>query len=387
MTTSTSTLDAPATQPAKKAPYVGTSENTLNTLALLDAARISGAATLLLGKPGVGKTALIKALAEKYNIPLKILIGSIMDPVEFSGLPVLTQDENGNTVAKNTCPDWAQDLINANGGILFLDELTTSTPTVQAAMLSLLQGRMVGQYKLPDSVWIIAAGNAAEDASDGWELTAPLANRLMHINYIPDNEDWFRGMHQKWGQDDVSAYERELRGLFVAFLRQTPKLINAMPDDTSQAGGAWPSYRSWDNCASTIAQIPVDKDTVRKIAMRGFVGETAAQQFTQWHRELKLPAYKDVLNAPEKLNWKGLTTDACYAIISIVFDNITEENLAQSAEVFKVAADNGARNDILLAFSHPMISKIQTFDTQKARPILLGLFKKFGKDWKAAGIQ
>jgi MoxR-like ATPase len=68
---------------------------------------------------------------------------------------------------------WARRLTDAGHGLLFLDELTTAPPAVQAAMLRVVLERAVGDVELPASVRIVAAANPAEQAADGWELTAP----------------------------------------------------------------------------------------------------------------------------------------------------------------------------------------------------------------------
>jgi hypothetical protein len=43
--------------------------------------------------------------------------------------------------------------------------------------------RTVGDLTLPDEVAIVAAANPPEQAADGWDLSAPLANRLCHLTW------------------------------------------------------------------------------------------------------------------------------------------------------------------------------------------------------------
>ena len=47
--------------------------------------------------------------------------------------------------------------------VLFLDEMNSAAPAVQAAAYQLILNRRIGQYKLPDNVLIVAAGNREAD--------------------------------------------------------------------------------------------------------------------------------------------------------------------------------------------------------------------------------
>lgn len=368
--------------------FIGKSENTQRTIALLDAGRLSAKPTVLWGEPGVGKTALIHALAERHDLTVRVVIGSTLDPSDIQGLPVLSTNEDGQPITDNTLPEWADTLIRLGRGILFLDELSTSTPAVQAAMLTVLQSRMVGRHRIPDDVWIIAAANPAESAADGWVLAAPMANRLLHINYVADPEDWFAGMRVAWGKDDVSETEREARAHIVAFVRaHTKKYLSAMPDNPDEAGRAWPSPRSWDNCATLWGR--TTDPIVRNIAMEGFVGEAAASAFNVWFKNLKLPAYELVIANPEKFNWKEFKTDEVYMILHSVLDRVTGDNLKESAKVFEVANTVGQRTDVCAALAMPLIERandIMAETGKDSRKELFALFKTYGAVLAKAGI-
>src|SRR5207248_8810483 len=49
--------------------------------------------------------------------------------------------------------------VRAERGLLFLDELTTAPPAVQAAMLRVVLERVVGDVTLPPAVRVVAAAN------------------------------------------------------------------------------------------------------------------------------------------------------------------------------------------------------------------------------------
>lgn len=371
--------------------FVGKSKSTANTLSLMKATRSAGRNLILWGPPGVGKTALIKALADEEGAELRVLLGSILDPTDVSGLPLLSTNSDGVPITRSTLPDWADALNKAaeagRGAILFLDEISTTTPAVQAALLTVVQGRIVGQNKLHDDVWIIAAANNAEDAADGWLLSPPMANRFAHIEFTFSEDDWFDGMRVAFGKDGISAEEKEARSMIVAFLRQNKKLIKAMPSDPEEAGRAWPSPRSWDNAAAVMGRI-ADRP-VQRIAMRGFVGENAEQAYDLWQKNLKLPPYSEVIANPDKFKWDGFKTDEVWMILNTVLENLNKDNVKATANVFEVANVKGGKGDVCASLALPLIEAVNVIFAEQGggdKTILLSLFKTYVKELKEAGV-
>src|SRR5260370_15309168 len=96
---------------------------------VLRAAGRAGVAVCLWDDPGTGKSSLIQAAAAADDVPCETVIGSLREPSDFAGLPVVTDDG-----VRLEPPAWAKRLQAAQAGYLFLDELSTSPPAVQAAL-------------------------------------------------------------------------------------------------------------------------------------------------------------------------------------------------------------------------------------------------------------
>ena len=90
--------------------------------------------------------------------------------------------------------------------VLFLDEMNSAAPAVQAAAYQLILNRRVGQYKLPDNVLIVAAGNREADKGVTYRMPAPLANRFVHLELAVDFDDWFQWAVENDIHQDVVGY-------------------------------------------------------------------------------------------------------------------------------------------------------------------------------------
>ncbi|MFI8291417.1 AAA family ATPase [Streptomyces sp. ms191] len=251
----------------------------LEALALAVAADLP---VLLWGLPGIGKTAALTQLAATLDLPLTTVIASVHEPSDFSGLPVVGDDpaEQGVPMAP---PDWAVRLVRAGRGLLFLDELSTAPPAVQAALLRLVLERRVGALRLPPGVRIVAAANPRSSAADGWELSPPLANRFVHLQWTHDQDVVVRGLGGVWPRATLPRLVPEKLPESVDFARRAvcgllaarPALVHRMPTTETGRGGAWPSPRSWETTLTLIAfatAAGVSRE-VLSLLVRGTVGD------------------------------------------------------------------------------------------------------------------
>jgi MoxR-like ATPase len=276
---------------------------------------------LLWGAPGTGKTSAIRAMAQVMGLPCETVIASIREPSDFAGLPIVVGDR-----VRFAAPAWAQRLADAGHGLLFLDELSTAPPAVQAALLRVVLERAVGDLQLPDAVTVVAAANPPDQAADGWDLSAPLANRLCHLAWQTDPRSVADGLAGGWAPPVVpvlpgewQAEEVLSRGLVSAFLRVRPALACAPPSDAASAGRGWPSPRTWEMAARLLAAAGASgaSDEARSALARGAVGDGAAIEFLAWLSEMDLPDPEQVLAEPAsfRLPERG---DRAYAALAAI---------------------------------------------------------------------
>ncbi|MET8425143.1 MoxR family ATPase [Nocardia sp. NPDC004860] len=251
----------------------------------LDALTLAVAAdlpVLLWGEPGIGKTAALTQLAASLDLPLTTVIASVHEPSDFSGLPIIGDDPATHGVPMAP-PDWAVRLVRAGRGLLFLDELSTAPPAVQAALLRLVLERRIGALRLPDGVRIVAAANPRSSAADGWELSPPLANRFVHLPWTHDHDVVVRGLGGTWPRAILPTLAPEKVTEAVAFARRAvcvllaarPALVHQLPSSETRRGGAWPSPRSWEMTVRLIAFATAAGSgrDVLSLLVRGAVGD------------------------------------------------------------------------------------------------------------------
>lgn len=338
-----------------------TTNSTATLVTVLRAAGRAGIGTCLWGDPGTGKSALVAAVAAADGVCCETVIGSLREPSDFAGLPVV-----GEAGVRMEPPAWAKRLCEQGCGVAFLDELSTAAPAVQAAMLGVVLDRQVGDLALPRAVQVIAAANPPERAADGWDLTPPLANRLLHIDYAPAAETWIDGMTSGFAVpagtrivEPDPARTAASRANVAAFIRTKPDVLDAYPADAAASGRAWPSRRTWTMTAELLALLPADDLDAATVAACGLVGQGAGREYLHWRRNADLPDPAEVLADPSQVAWADLDPSRTWAVLAGVVGYSTGrgtiEAWRQAWQPLAVAADHG-RADVAAACARTLLA-------------------------------
>lgn len=221
------------------------------------------ASWMLHGRPGVGKSQLVRQLAERIGAALYDVRLTTIEPQDLRGLPYYDH------AAKKTRWYRPEDLPDDpdHPAILFLDELTAASPYLQPTVYGLLQERRIGQHALPASVLVVAAGNTVEDGAIAYEMGTALSDRLIHLLVRADPIDWL----------DNYAAPRGLHPAVTAFIKTRADLLETTESALAEGRMIATTPRSWER-ASDILKTVHDR-RLRDIMLAGTLGEAVAAEF------------------------------------------------------------------------------------------------------------
>lgn len=256
------------------------------------------------GPPGIGKSDIVAQVGKEMKREVIDVRLALWEPTDIKGIPYYNA-EQGKMV-------WAPPAelpINPDStAIIFLDELNSAPPAVQAAAYQLVLSRRVGTYQLPDGVDIVAAGNREGDRGVTYRMPAPLANRFVHVEAKVDFSDW-----QDWAT--ANGIHPEVVG-YVGFAKQD--LYDFDPKSSSKA---FATPRSWAFVSDMVYADDIDDDTLG-LLVAGAVGDGLGNKFMA-HRKIasKLPRAEDILDGKvtdlevkEISAMYSLTVSLCYEL-------------------------------------------------------------------------
>ena len=230
----------------------------------------------LWGAPGIGKSSIVKQIAVSEDLEFIDLRLSLLDPTDLKGIPFYD--------AASHRALWAPPsfLPTSGKGILFLDELNSAPPAVQASAYQLILDRQIGEYTLPDGWAIIAAGNRENDRGVVYKMPSPLANRFVHLEMQVNVEDW-----RSW------AFTCKIDERIIGYISYKKEDLFTFDASKSQKSFATP--RSWEFVDSILKSDM--KESLLLNAIGGAVGKDMAVHFLSFAKVMhQLPDIEEILS-------------------------------------------------------------------------------------------
>jgi hypothetical protein len=245
-------------------------------LAQFSSTRLRHRATMLWGTRGVGKSSIVRQVAQQCGVPLVDLRLTTIEPVDIRGA-IFADDRLGKTV---WFPPEFLPTAEQPAGILFLDELTAADQRLQISAYSLILDRRVGNYVLPDGWMVVAAGNASFHGAVSHDMGTALADRMFHFHVIATIEAFLE--HAL-----AQGYAPEV----MAFLKVRPDKLDDTQAQLAADHLVGASPRGWEDVSRVLqAELP---EAAQRSFVQGRIGAANAAEFFGVLREIQAGA--DVL--------------------------------------------------------------------------------------------
>ena len=194
---------------------------------------------IMLGPPGVGKTAIVAQVAEEMGVNYVSYSITHHTRQTALGLPYIVEREYGGRsyqVSEYTMSEiigavhMARERSGIPEGILFLDEVNCVSETLAPAMLQFLQYKTFGQHALPQGWVIVTAGNPPEYNRSAREFDPAMMDRMKCMRIEPDVKVWLEyaaahGVHPailgyiEANPDDFYRVRADVRGMRLVTAR------------------------------------------------------------------------------------------------------------------------------------------------------------------------
>lgn len=266
------------------------------------------------GSPGIGKSQIVKSLADEYGLKLIDCRLSTMEPTDLVGLPWI-EDGKAKFNPYSLFPLEDSPIPEGyEGFLLFLDEFNSANKAVQAAAYRVVLDREIGQHKLHPRCMVVAAGNLLEDNAITTQLSTAMMSRVVHL-YIESNfEDW----------RDNFALPNRIDERVIAYLSMYPDKM--MVFDPEREDETFPSPRTWEFVSKIIKANGGMVDDNLLPVLAGAISSEQAMGFVQFCKVSKNLITMDQIMSNPDIDPPKNDTAVLWATIIHLINRTDHEN-------------------------------------------------------------
>ncbi len=284
---------------------------------------------LLMGPPGIGKTAIMEQIAHELSINLVSYTITHHTRQSAIGLPMIsTKEFDGKeySVTEYTMSEIigaVYEQIEKSGvqeGILFLDEINCVSETLAPTMLQFLQYKTFGSHRLPDGFIIVTAGNPPQYNKSVRDFDIVTLDRVRQINIEEDFDAW-----------KDYAYKAGVHGAILAYLEI--KKDNFYSIKTDVDGRSFVTARGWEDLSRVMKVheklgIAIDENLCVQYLQNSEIARDFATYYELYLRYNELYKIPDILEGRFPEDKKSIREghfDEKLSIIGLLSDKLMEE--------------------------------------------------------------
>lgn len=290
----------------------------------------------MIGAPGIGKTAIMKQIAEELGVGLVSYSMTHHTRQSALGLPIIKK-KNYNGVeydisrySMSEIIASAYDMMEDTGikeGILFLDEINCVSETLAPSMLQFLQYKIFGQHRLPDGWIVVTAGNPPEYNKSVREYDIVTLDRLKVINVEPNFDVW-----------KEYALNNNVHGSILSFLEIKKEFFYIV--ETTVEGKNYVTARGWEDLSKMIYlyeknNIKVDESLISQYIHHKAISKEFAVYYDLYNKYKSDYQIGSIVNgnATEDIKNRARLAkfDERISLLGLLIDNISN-NMASSVE-------------------------------------------------------
>jgi len=273
-----------------------------------------GLTPMVASSPGMGKSDIIRTIAEIFKLKVIDLRVSQCEPVDMQGYPGVINGRMTFHIPEYFPIEGDKIPDGYDGWLLFLDEFNSGNKQTEAAAYKLILDRAVYKHKLHSRCLIAAAGNLTTDRAIVNTQSTATTSRLNHYRMRVDHKVWV---------DWANANEIDHR--IISLIKFKPELLHRFNTSTNEL--TFPCPRTWEFASKVIR----GKETINhitKIRLAGTVGEGAAVELATYSEIYQnLPTIEQILKNP-KSGWKvPKEPSELFAVTTMLSHNSTVDNI------------------------------------------------------------
>lgn len=300
---------------------------------------------LLMGPPGIGKTAIMEQVARECNINLVAYTMTHHTRQSAIGLPFISQKKFGEetySVTEYTMSEIiasVHEQIELSGikeGILFLDEINCVSETLAPTMLQFLQYKTFGAHRVPDGFLIVCAGNPPKYNKSVRDFDLVTLDRLKKITVEAEYNTW-----------KAYAYKRGIHGSIMAYLEIKKEHFYSIRAEIEET--YFVTARGWEDLSQILyayekLHLPIDFNLAVQYIQDPEIAEDFAIYYELYRKYRKVYQIPEILEGSAKENeeLKNAPFDERLSLLSLLIDSLNSEfkiyttDLAITTELFSI---------------------------------------------------